>query len=231
MRIVSLVPSATETLAAWGVEPIAVTRFCERPDLLAVGGTKNPDIAAIAALEPDLVVMNVEENRKVDAEALREAGCNVHVIAIDRVDDVMSQMDHLARAVRLEALPTPLAEWSAPPVPPAAIRAFVPIWRTPWMTMSADTYGASILRTVGIEALTLPTGDRYPTVTLDAIAALAPEVVLAPSEPYAFAERHRPELEMIAPMHFVDGKDIFWWGVRTPAAVERLREIAQTLRR
>jgi ABC-type Fe3+-hydroxamate transport system substrate-binding protein len=231
VRIVSLVPSATETLAAWGVEPIAVTRFCERPDLLAVGGTKNPDIAAIAALEPDLVVMNVEENRKVDAEALREAGCNVHVIAIDRVDDVMSQMDHLARAVRLEALPTPLAEWSAPPVPPAAIRAFVPIWRTPWMTMSADTYGASILRTVGIEALTLPTGDRYPTVTLDAIAALAPEVVLAPSEPYAFAERHRPELEMIAPMHFVDGKDIFWWGVRTPAAVERLREIAQTLRR
>ena len=231
MRIVSLVPSATETLAAWGVEPIAVTRFCERPDLLAVGGTKNPDIAAIAALEPDLVVMNVEENRKVDAEALREAGCNVHVIAIDRVDDVMSQMDHLARAVRLEALPTPLAGWSAPPVPPTAIRAFVPIWRTPWMTMSADTYGASILRTVGIEALTLPTGDRYPTVTLDAIAALAPEVVLAPSEPYAFAERHRPELEMIAPMHFVDGKDIFWWGVRTPTAVERLREIAQTLRR
>jgi len=231
VRIVSLVPSATETLAAWGIEPIAVTRFCERPDLLAVGGTKNPDIAAIAALEPDLVVMNVEENRKVDAEALREAGCNVHVIAIDRVDDVMSQMDHLARAVGLEALPTPLAEWSTRPVPPTAIRAFVPIWRTPWMTMSADTYGASILRTVGIEALTLPTGDRYPTVTLDAIAELAPEVVLAPSEPYAFAERHRPELEMIAPMHFVDGKDIFWWGVRTPTAVERLREIAQTLRR
>ncbi|MEY2588091.1 MAG: hypothetical protein QOJ67_75, partial [Acidimicrobiaceae bacterium] len=64
MRIVSLVPSATESLLAWGVTPVAVTRFCEQPELLAVGGTKDPDVAAIVALRPDLVVLCEEENRR-----------------------------------------------------------------------------------------------------------------------------------------------------------------------
>ena len=74
MRVVSLVPSVTETLLAWGVEPVAVTRFCEQPALRAVGGTKDPDIGAIVALAPDLVVVNDEENRREDAEALGAAG-------------------------------------------------------------------------------------------------------------------------------------------------------------
>ncbi|MFS8586549.1 MAG: helical backbone metal receptor, partial [Acidimicrobiia bacterium] len=73
-RVVSLVPSVTETLLAWGVTPVACTRFCEQPDLPHVGGTKDPDVAAIADLAPDLVVMCVEENRREDADALAEAG-------------------------------------------------------------------------------------------------------------------------------------------------------------
>ena len=58
MRVVSLVPSTTETLLAWGIEPVACTRFCEQPQLRHVGGTKDPDIDAIIALEPDLVVVD-----------------------------------------------------------------------------------------------------------------------------------------------------------------------------
>ena len=81
MRVVSLVPSATETLLAWGIEPVAVTRFCEQPDLPQVGGTKDPDLAAIVALAPDLVVLCEEENRAADAEALVAAGLAVHVRA------------------------------------------------------------------------------------------------------------------------------------------------------
>ena len=235
MRIVSLVPSVTETLTAWAIMPIAVTRFCERPDLPAVGWTKNPDIAAIRALAPDLVVMNVEENRKEDADALGEAGIPVHVIAIDRIDDVLSEMTRLAAAVGLESLPSPLAGWTPPAEPAPVVRAFVPIWRRPWMTVSPTTYGASVLRTVGIEAVTIDGSERYPTVELDTIVAARPDVVLAPSEPYAFTERHRAELEQVAPVRFVDGKDIFWWGVRTPGALTRLsdlaRELGQTLRR
>ena len=79
MRVVSLVPSATETLLAWGVTPVACTRFCEQPAIRAVGGTKNPDVAAIVELAPDLVVVDEEENRREDHDALVEAGLEVHV--------------------------------------------------------------------------------------------------------------------------------------------------------
>ena len=66
--------------------------------------------------------------------------------------------------------------------------------------------------------------DRYPTTTLDEAEARHPDLVVAPSEPYPFGERHRAELERVAPVELVDGQDLFWWGVRTPAALERLAE-------
>ena len=74
MRVVSLVPSSTETLLALGVDVVACTRFCEQPAIPHVGGTKNPDIAAIVALAPDLVVLDEEENRREDADASRPPG-------------------------------------------------------------------------------------------------------------------------------------------------------------
>lgn len=64
--------------------------------------------------------------------------------------------------------------------------------------------------------------DRYPTVTLEEVVAARPDLVVAPSEPYPFSERHRAELEEVAPVVLVDGADLFWWGVRTPAAIRRL---------
>ncbi len=103
MRVVSLVPSVTETLLAWGVTPVAVTRFCEHPELVHVGGTKDPDIAAIAALAPDLVVVNDEENRKEDFDALERAGLAVHVVRVATVDDVAPAMEALASAVGTSA--------------------------------------------------------------------------------------------------------------------------------
>jgi ABC-type Fe3+-hydroxamate transport system substrate-binding protein len=220
VRVVSLVPSATETLLAWGIEPVAVTRFCEHPELRPVGGTKDPDLPAIVALAPDLVVMCVEENRREDADALVEAGVRVHAVDIDSLADVPPQLDALAAAVGASAP----ARW-APPVPDPdrpRLRAFVPIWRRPWMTMSGGCYGSSLLAAVGVDNVFADAAERYPTTTLADAAALAPDVVLAPSEPYPFAERHRAELEEVAPVVLVDGQDLFWWGHRTPAAVERL---------
>jgi hypothetical protein len=46
--------------------------------------------------------------------------------------------------------------------------------------------------------------------------------VLAPSGPYPFTKRQLPELESVAPTVLVDGKDLFWWGVRTASALGRL---------
>ena len=220
MRVVSLVPSVTETLLAWDVVPVGVTRFCEQPELNAVGGTKDPDIAAVVALRPDLVVVNDEENRREDAEALEAAGLDVHVVRIGAVSDVGPAMAALAARLGLPAPDEP------DPVPAVALgaTAFVPIWRRPWMTLNGDTYGSSVLEALGVANVFGHDAVRYPETTLAEAAARCPDVVLAPSEPYPFRERHRAELEAVAPVRLVDGQDLFWWGARTPAALTRLRQ-------
>ena len=210
-------PSATETLSAWGVEPIACTRFCERPDLLQVGGTKNPDVAAITALSPDLVVVDREENRRDDAEALAAAGLELVVLDVRSLDRLHDELSVLADAIGVTA-PDPVAET----YPSLGLRAFVPIWRRPWMTIGGDTFGSSMLRRLGVENVFSDAADDCPTVELDAAAALAPDVVLVPSEPYGFTDEHLDELAAVARPIRVDGQDLFWWGARTPAALERL---------
>jgi len=231
VRVVSLLPSVTETLRAWRVDPVACTRFCEQPDLPHVGGTKDPDVAAIVALRPDLVVVDEEENRREDAEALAAAGVPVHVTAVRSLDDVAPTLAALAARVGLVLAPGP-----AVVAPDAGVRtewaAFVPIWRRPWMTLNGDTYGSSLLAAIGDTNVYADHPDRYPTIgELDEVRARRPDVVLAPSEPYPFGERHRSELETVAPASFVDGQDLFWWGVRTPAAIERLSRSVEALRR
>lgn len=215
IRVVSLVPSLTESLLAWDVEPVAVTRFCEQPHIEAVGGTKDPDAARILELAPDLVLLNDDENRREDHDALVAAGLDVHVVSIASVDDVGPQLD-LLRA-RLGLGPSAL---TLPPAMPERLQAFVPIWRRPWMSLSASTYGSSLLAHIGIGNALGDAADRYPEVDLDDIVA---DVVLAPSEPYPFGERFRRELEVVGPVVFVDGQDLFWWGVRTPDAIARLK--------
>lgn len=208
----------TETLLAWGVRPAAVTRFCEQPGFPTVGGTKDPRIDAIVDLAPDVVVVDEEENRREDADALAAAGLDVHVLAIRSLDD-LTQLDGLRARLGLDPDPS-----EPPPGEPARRRAFVPIWRRPWMTIGGRTYGSSLLAAAGI-ANVYADAEPYATVDLDDAAARRPDVVLAPSEPYPFAERHRPELEAVAPVLLVDGRDLFWWGARTPAALRRLRSL------
>lgn len=222
-RVVSLVPSVTETLLAWGITPVAVTRFCEQPELTSVGGTKDPDVDAITALAPDLVVLCREENRREDAEALQAAGLAVEVLTVESVADVRPALAHLAD--RLGWTPDDdLLGGVDGADPPVQARAVVPIWRRPWMVLGPATYGSSLLRTLGVA--TVPTAvaadERYPERSLAALADEGADLVLAPSEPYPFGERHRSELSGIAPPLLVDGQDLLWWGVRTPAARQRL---------
>jgi ABC-type Fe3+-hydroxamate transport system substrate-binding protein len=222
-RVVSLVPSVTETLLAWGVRPVAVTRFCEQPGFPTVGGTKDPDVAAIVALEPDLVVVNDEENRREDAEALAVAGLTLHVTAVRSVADVAPFLEGLAAAVGVDRPAVAIPSLSGG----GRRRAFVPIWRRPWMTMNADTYGSSVLEAIGVDNVYADAFDRYPTIELADAAARRPDVVLAPSEPYPFKARHAAELETVAAdVRLIDGRDLFWWGARTAGALARLAQVA-----
>jgi ABC-type Fe3+-hydroxamate transport system substrate-binding protein len=108
------------------------------------------------------------------------------------------------------------------PLAPLGVAAFVPVWRRPWMTMNADTYGSSVLAAIGVGNVFADADERYPATDLDDVAARRPDLVVAPSEPYPFRARHVPELAAVAPTVLVDGQDLFWWGVRTPAAIARL---------
>ena len=220
MKIVSLVPSVTETLLAWNIEPTACTRFCEQPSLHHVGGTKDPDIAAIVALRPDLVVVDREENRKEDAEALIAQGitvCDLHVVSVHDVSREMQRLSDLVGGPTLELSERVEQEQRS--------IAFVPIWRRPWMTISEKTYGATLLRCLGIQVFQPDSPDAYPTLSDDDLAGLAAQMVLLPTEPYVFSERHIAEVQErtgISDVRIIDGKDLFWWGARTNDALARL---------
>ena len=213
---------------------MACTRFCEQPDLPAIGGTKNPDIEAIFALSPDLVVVNDEENRIEDADTLVDAGVRVHSMSPRSVADVGPAVVALGDAVGVDA-PPPFGpdEWERwldeqrAVTPGVSRRAAVLVWRRPWMTTNADTYGSSLLDLLGIENVFAGAGERYPETTLEEIAARRADLVVLPGEPYPFKDRHVDEVEAIvrgADVRLVDGRDLFWWGIRTPDAVVRLCE-------
>lgn len=220
MRIVSLVPSATESLITLGVRPIACTRFCEQPGVPTVGGTKDPQVAQIVALGPDLVVVNDEENRREDAEALVAAGLAVHSMSPRSVDEVGPALAALGEMVGVE-----VHEPVLPPPTPPRMSAVAMIWRRPWMTQRRDTYGSSVLERLGYANPFAEAVDRYPIIELSAVATVGPDLVALPSEPYPFRARHVREIGAAvgsARVMLVDGRDLFWWGTRTAAALERL---------
>jgi ABC-type hemin transport system substrate-binding protein len=226
VRVVSLVPSSTETLLALGVEVVACSKFCEQPDILHVGGTKNPDIEGIVALGPDLVVLDREENRIEDHEALLAAGVTVFVSDVTGLPGALAVVHDLAATI---GVPVARGAIELPAVIETAHRrsAFVPIWRRPWMTISSVTYGADVLAHIGIDLVRVADPSPYPTVELDEIVGARPDLVIVPSEPYEFATRHLAELTEAFPdarLVQVDGQDLFWWGARTPGAVSRLAE-------
>ena len=220
MRVVSLVPSSTETLLHLGADVMACTRFCEQPDIVHVGGTKNPDIDAIVALSPDIVVLDKEENRQEDAAALTAAGVELFISDVTTLTDALEVVRDLASLVGgpsiIETLPV---------VEPLGLSLFVPIWRRPWMSINGQTYAASLLDHLGCALVTADLAAPYPEVSLDQIEAWAPDVVVVPSEPYEFMDAHLDELQDASPVSTVvrvDGQDLFWWGSRTMGAIARL---------
>jgi ABC-type Fe3+-hydroxamate transport system substrate-binding protein len=234
-RIVTLVPSISETLATWGVVPVGVTDWCvepEFPDAVRVRGTKNPDVPTIIGLAPDLVVADQEENRLVDVERLRAAGVPVYVTAPRSLDDVATTLERLGHVVGAPENAAALADAIRAAIavrPDRQLRTFCPVWRDPWIAVGTGTVVGDLLHRAGFEVV--PAIERYPRVDIDEVARHRPDVVLLPDEPYEFgADDARGFSDWGVPVHLVDGRMLTWWGPRTPGALAMLRELAERSR-
>ncbi len=230
-RVVSLVPSLTEAIAvsAPGLL-VGATDWCTHPpdlEVARVRGTKNPDRAAIAALRPDLVVANKEENRALDVERLRADGIAVWVTDIVDVPSALASMRRLFD-VLIGATPDWLARADdlrmASPADPAGGggqtaygRVAVPIWRDPWMVVGGATYTGDLLARMGLRNAFDGTA-RYPHVDVAAIDDPdRVDLVLLPDEPYVFTVADGPEAFTRVPTRLVSGRLLTWYG---PAMLE-----------
>lgn len=241
-RVISLVPSLTEALLDWGLAERLVgrTRYCIEPAaqvdrVETVGGTKNPNVARIIELAPDVVVVNKEENRIEDCQLLLEAGLSLHVTHPRCVAEAATMFEELGPAVGCPEQGLALAAairnelvGSARAVV-APLRVFCPIWFKPWMTFRNATYIGSVLTEVGFSN---GFGDReepdFFEISIDEILAADLELILLPDEPFVFTQRHREILSdagVTAPVVLCDGQDLAWYGPRTPAALRRLRTL------
>jgi len=250
-KVVSLCPSITETLVALGglKQLAAATRFCTRPKgllwgLPRIGGTKDPDVARILDLGPDLVFANEEENRLEDVEALRAAGVEVDVSFPKTVADVPpdvrrwgARIGHAAEGEELAArIETAAADvGSSRATAPPFLYAYW-IWKDPWMTVSDDTYVADLLGLGGGVNVYGREADRYPTTTPAESLDRGADVHLFPDEPYRFTpRRHAAEIEGLFGRErvrlFVPGDDFCWHGVRTLEGLKRVEGLRAALNR
>ncbi|GAB3878372.1 helical backbone metal receptor [Terrabacter terrigena] len=217
-RVVSLVPSITEALASTCPERlVGATDWCTHPSDLGVQrvrGTKNPDLRAVSALAPDLVVANKEENRELDVRRLRADGTPVWVTDIETVPAALDSLERLFVEVLELGTPGWLAaardEWTGP-LPEPALEVAVAIWRDPWMAVGRDTFTGDVVARLGWRNVLAEAPERYPHVDLGDLDREGVTVLL-PDEPYVFTADDGPEAFSRAHTALVSGRLLTWYG-------------------
>jgi ABC-type Fe3+-hydroxamate transport system substrate-binding protein len=230
-RVVSLVPSLTETVASCAPGLlVGATNWCTHPaDLVVtrVGGTKNPDIGQIVALQPDVVLANEEENRQPDLDALRSAGVAVWVT---RIRDLPEALVSLRRMIMLGCrqpgpawLDAAASAWQQA-TGSGSMAAVVPIWRRPWMVLGSDTFAADLLARLGVDNVYAGHQDRYPRVDIDELRSAGADLIVLPDEPYRFTASDGPEAFLGSRTALVSGRHLTWYGpslTEAPAVLRR----------
>lgn len=243
LRIVSLVPSQTELLFDLGLQAqvAGVTKFCLYPPTArhtarVIGGTKNFDFARIKVASPDLIIGNKEENYQEgiaqlerhfpvwlsDITSLPEA-----LDMIRRVGDLTGKLplaEPLATDLKQSFDQLRLATASQP------LAAYF-IWRKPYMVAASGTFIDDMLRRAGFRNAFAGLG-RYPEITPEQLARVAPAHIFLSSEPYPFGAKHVAEFQELCPaakIQVVDGELFSWYGSRlrhSAAYFQQLRQAA-----
>jgi ABC-type Fe3+-hydroxamate transport system substrate-binding protein len=239
-RVVSLVPSLTESVAATAPGLlVGATDYCTHPadlDVTRVGGSKYPDLDRVRALQPDLVLANAEENQLADVETLRADGIAVWVTGATTLAGAFTSLRRMLAACGIPDQPAWLDEarrtWSSTYDGSPPIRtAIVPIWRRPWMVLGAGTFAGDVLRRLGI-ANAYGTGtERYPRVPVEELRRCGADLVVLPDEPYAFSATDGPEAFPDLDVALVSGRHLTWYGPSLVEARDLLeRQLAATRR-
>ena len=238
-QIVSLVPSLTEQVASWGLGERLVgrTRYCVQPAWVVdripeVGGTKNPDMARLLALQPDLVLLECSENSRETAVALESAHVPFLALNIHSVDACIRASREMAWSLGCEAQGEATAQrikarLADRPLP--ALPAVVLLWRNPWILAGEGTYLADLLRCSGFQALG-PHG--YARLSDEALADLDPAHVFLPDDPYPFKATDAADLRRLLPrarFHAPDGRALAWFLSRTADGLRVLKDLRISL--
>jgi len=230
LRIVSLVPSQTELLFDLGLgdKVVGITKFCIHPkewfdSKPRVGGTKNVDFEKIAALNPDIIIGNKEENSKEDIEAL-EKGYNVWMSDICTLEDAMEMIFEVsnfanAKEQGLEILESISVSKKNFEAPKDLKKTIYFIWNDPYMVVGKNTFIDDMLYHAGY--INIVNADRYSEVTVEQIKTMTPDVILLSTEPFPFKQQHIDALKKHLPnteIKIVDGEMFSWYGSRLTKA-------------
>ncbi len=234
-RIVSLVPSQTEFLAAIGLdaEVVGITKFCVHPthwfrNKQRVGGTKQVHLETVRALQPDLIIANKEENVREQVQALAEIA-PVWTSDINTINDALQMMEAIGSLTGKQAEATVVIEninaqrkllQQQVAGKNASRRVAYLIWKDPYMTVGGDTFIDAMLQECGWQNV-FTDRTRYPATSIAELQATAPEWLFLSSEPYPFQQQHVNELQQVFPgtrIQLVDGEMFSWYGSRMIAA-------------
>ncbi|MCC6459075.1 MAG: ABC transporter substrate-binding protein [Saprospiraceae bacterium] len=241
-RIVSLVPSQTELLFDLGLrdEVCGITKFCVHPPewfqhKKRIGGTKTVDLHKIAALRPDLILANKEENEQAQILELARH----YPVWISDIFSLNDALDMIRSVGRLTGKAQEGAQWAHQierafaaqrlPAGQSRRKAAYFIWRKPYLVAAADTFIDTMLSEAGFDNV-FADRRRYPEIDLETLAAAQPDCILLSSEPFPFAEKHFGPFREACPgaqMLVVDGELFSWYGSRllqSPAYFQKLRK-------
>lgn len=217
-------------------EVIGITKFCVHPEhwrksKVIVGGTKTPDLDKIRALKPDLILGNKEENERATIEALAKE-FRVWMSEIYTVEDAIRMIETVGRMTgkysESMALASRIRDGFGALRQLSPYRTLYLIWHNPWMGVASRTFIHDMIRRTGLINV-LASQTRYPELSEAQIQELNPELILLPSEPYPFRDKHVDQLQRLLPnarIRAVDGEMFSWYGSRLPKAIDYLNSFA-----